>query len=139
MSKKPYDLSKMENELKGASAFFKSPAASESATDHAAPSTGPALSTNEAPHPAAENTDQKPRTNATSSETISRTPVRSVRPVRPVRRQMIRHPFELYQDQVESLRQLAMDDRMRGGAGSMSAMVREVIDRLIDERSNSAD
>ena len=49
---------------------------------------------------------------------------------------MIRHPFELYQDQVEALRQLAANDRMRGGAGSMSAMVRDAIDRLIDEQSN---
>ena len=51
---------------------------------------------------------------------------------------MIRHPFELYQDQVESLRQLAAEDRMRGGAGSMSAMVREAIDHLIDDQSETS-
>ena len=32
MSKKPYDLSKLENELKGASSFFKSPAAAPIST-----------------------------------------------------------------------------------------------------------
>jgi hypothetical protein len=39
-----------------------------------------------------------------------------------------RHSFDVYEDQVEELQQLALDDRMRGGAGSMSAMVREAID-----------
>lgn len=42
-----------------------------------------------------------------------------------------RHAFDIYQDQFESLRQLALEDRMRGGPGSMSAMVREAIDRYI--------
>jgi hypothetical protein len=52
---------------------------------------------------------------------------------------MIRHPFELYQDQVESLRQLAADDRLQGGTGSMSAMVRQAIDRLIDDHASTSD
>jgi len=48
---------------------------------------------------------------------------------------MIRHPFEVYQDQLEDLRHLALEDRMRGGAGSMSLMVREALDRLIAART----
>ncbi len=47
---------------------------------------------------------------------------------------MIRHPFEVYQDQLEDLRQLALEERMRGEIGSMSLMVREALDRLIAER-----
>lgn len=39
-----------------------------------------------------------------------------------------RHAFDIYEDQVEMLKQLALEDRMRGGTGSMSAMVREAID-----------
>jgi hypothetical protein len=39
-----------------------------------------------------------------------------------------RHGFDVYEDQVEALRKLALEDRMRGGVGSMSAMVREAID-----------
>ncbi len=42
-----------------------------------------------------------------------------------------RHAFDIYEDQVESLQQLSLEDRMRGGAGSMSAMVREAIDDYI--------
>ncbi len=35
-----------------------------------------------------------------------------------------RTPFDIYTDQHEDLKQLALEERMRGGAGSMSAMVR---------------
>ena len=42
-----------------------------------------------------------------------------------------RHAFDIYEDQVEVLQQLSLEDRMRGGAGSMSAMVREAIDDFI--------
>jgi hypothetical protein len=47
-----------------------------------------------------------------------------------------RHPFDIYQDQLDSLKQLAFEERMRGGVGSMSAMVREAIDDLIAKRRN---
>lgn len=67
-----------------------------------------------------------------------------VRPVLPVRDAPIasagrrkikpRHPFDIYEDQIEELRKLALEDRMRGGAGSMSAMVRESIDDLIAKK-----
>ncbi len=56
-------------------------------------------------------------------------------PPTPVRRRtMVRHPFEVYQDQVQQLRELALQERMNGGAGSMSKMVRDAIDRMIEER-----
>lgn len=42
-----------------------------------------------------------------------------------------RHGFDVYEDQVEILKQLALEDRMRGGLGSQSAMVREAIDDYI--------
>ena len=45
-----------------------------------------------------------------------------------------RHPFDIYQDQYESLRQLATEERKEGGIGSMSAMVREAIDTYIADR-----
>ena len=47
---------------------------------------------------------------------------------------MKRHSFEIYFDQYDSLVHLAAAERMRGGVGSMSQMVREAIDRLIAER-----
>jgi hypothetical protein len=45
-----------------------------------------------------------------------------------------RHPFDIYHDQYESLQRLALEERKQGGIGSMSAMVREVIDQLIAEK-----
>ncbi len=42
-----------------------------------------------------------------------------------------RHAFDIYEDQVEELQKLSLEDRMRGGTGSMSAMVRGAIDDYI--------
>ncbi len=62
----------------------------------------------------------------------STTPVRPVHPVPPVKRVMkSRHPFDIYQDQYDSLKQMASEERIQGGVGSMSAMVREAIDKFI--------
>lgn len=65
-------------------------------------------------------------------------PVRPVLPVRDApttvtgrRKIKPRHPFDIYEDQDEALRQLAVEDRMRGGTGSMSKMVLEAIDDYI--------
>ncbi len=46
---------------------------------------------------------------------------------------MIRHPFELYMDQLDRLREAAQTERQHGGAGSMSKMVRDAIDRFLAE------
>lgn len=107
MSKQRLDPDKIANELRGASSFFKQPPTP--------------------PERAPETDDPGP-----SPEKSPRTPVR---PVRPARRQMIRHSFELYADQLDRLRELAIEDRQQGGTGSMSKMVRDAIDRLIDEHS----
>ena len=61
---------------------------------------------------------------------------RDVRPVLPgVNSKRImkqRHPFDIYQDQCEAL-QLALEERTQGGAGSMSAMVRQApLDAFIE-------
>jgi len=50
------------------------------------------------------------------------------------KRLIIRHPFELYQDQVEALRQLSVEERKEGGTGSMSRMVRDAIDEYLKEK-----
>src|SRR5690242_5655982 len=57
---------------------------------------------------------------------------REVQVAQPKRRKIKpRHSFDVYEDQVDTLQQLALADRMRGGAGSMSAMVREALDEYI--------
>jgi hypothetical protein len=55
----------------------------------------------------------------------SDTPRRKIKP---------RWPFDIYVDQIEDLRKLSMEERMQGGTGSMSAMVREAIDALIAKK-----
>jgi hypothetical protein len=45
-----------------------------------------------------------------------------------------RHPFDIYQDQYDSLKEMSVDDRKQGGIGSMSAMVREAIDNYISSK-----
>jgi hypothetical protein len=72
------------------------------------------------------------------------TPVPPVPPVLPVRGKdtkpspkrvmKSRHPFDIYEDQYHSLRDLALQERMQGGIGSMSAMVREALDTFIERR-----
>jgi hypothetical protein len=49
-----------------------------------------------------------------------------------------RHPFDIWRDQYESLQQLSLEERKQGGAGSMSAFVREAIDKLLLQRRQSA-
>jgi hypothetical protein len=61
-------------------------------------------------------------------------PVRPVPPVPPKRVMKQRWPVDVYQDQYEALKQLALEERMQGGVGSMNAMVREALDKLIAER-----
>jgi hypothetical protein len=108
MSKERPNPDKFANELAAGSAFFRK-SASPPATE---------------PEPS-----QPPTAEATPKP-------EPVRPVRVVKRQMIRHPFELYMDQLERLRALAEEQRRSGGVGSMSRMVREAIDRYLDEHAS---
>ena len=57
-------------------------------------------------------------------------------PVLPVRgrRTMRRHPFEIYDDQYQTLRTISLEEKLQGGIGSMSAMVRNAIDAFIEKR-----
>ena len=66
-------------------------------------------------------------------------PIRTTQPVRagsdtPRRKIKPRWPFDIYVDQIEDLRKLSMEERMQGGTGSMSAMVREAIDAFIAKK-----
>lgn len=72
-------------------------------------------------------------------------PVPLVPPVRPVppagrNRRAIkqRHPFDIYEDQLESLRALALEERKQGGVGSMSAMVRAALDTFILKKKHAS-
>jgi hypothetical protein len=73
-----------------------------------------------------------PATNNSSQVVPPVLPVRDVPPAAASKRMIRqRHPFDIYADQYDELKQLALEDRMHGGVGSMSAMVREAIDEYI--------
>ncbi|MGH2535619.1 MAG: hypothetical protein ACRDJW_25460 [Thermomicrobiales bacterium] len=117
MTKQRPDPHKMANELAGASAFFKRPQAQP--VPLPAPAEASSTPTVPTPTPTLPSEPVQPRRTART-------------PVRPERRQMIRHPFELYMDQLDSLRERAEAQRRRGEPASMSRMVREAIDRYLD-------
>jgi len=50
------------------------------------------------------------------------------------RRTITRYAFEFYQDQIETLRRVALEDKFNGEKGSMSEMVREAVDLYIAKR-----
>jgi hypothetical protein len=48
-----------------------------------------------------------------------------------------RHPFDVYKDQVKALEKLALEEKLEGGIGSQSAMVREALDDWLQKRKSS--
>ena len=121
------DPNDMLSELSRDSVFFQRavagpPAVPEQATDEPAPTVEPAE-----PSPV-------PPESMVADRGVS--PVPLVPPVRPVRRKRVRHPFDMYEDQLEALRELAANDRRLGGQGSMSEMVREALDQYLPTKSD---
>jgi hypothetical protein len=58
-------------------------------------------------------------------------------PVRPSGRRIItRNSFEIYEDQMASLRHLSLEEKMEGKLGSMSRMVREAIDAYLQKSTS---
>jgi hypothetical protein len=72
-----------------------------------------------------------------SAPPAGRLPVRPS--VRVYKRTITRYSFEFYRDQIESLRELSLEEKQRGEAGSMSAMVREAIDAYLARRHRLED
>jgi hypothetical protein len=59
-------------------------------------------------------------------------------PVRPSGKRIItRNSFEIFEDQMESLRKLSFQEKMEGKLGSMSQMMREAIDDYLKKRSST--
>lgn len=48
-----------------------------------------------------------------------------------------RHPFDIYEDQIEALKKLSIQEQMQGGIGSQSAMVREALDDYLKKTWSS--
>ena len=42
-----------------------------------------------------------------------------------------RYPFDIYEDQLSALKKLSINDKLEGGVGSVSAMIRDAIDSYL--------
>ena len=84
------------------------------------------------PPPTLSPKDQEDKPYSTDGEPPVRTNART-----PVRRQLTRYAFEFYQDQVEELRRISLEDKMQGEKGSMSEMVREAIDKYLAQKKRT--
>ena len=129
--KKQLNIDAITSELTGESAFFPGYKGSVS----------PVVHHEDSPLPPTRKPVTTPLPDPVSPVRVVRDvpPVRAVPPVPPTsppkkRVMKQRHPFDIYQDQYEALQELALEERKQGGVGSMSAMVRESIDKLIAQR-----
>ncbi len=104
--KKQLKVDIITNELRGSSAFF--PRYKKEQAIAPAPQK-PVLSPEAPPE----------RTNARTTERANG------------RRIITRNSFEIYEDQMDTLRERAFQEKRQGKIGSMSAMVREAIDRYL--------
>lgn len=122
MAKKNLNPDGLLNELKGNSAFFpvKQP-------EPIQPKLSPVINGIQSSTPVRD-VPLEPPVRPVPVEPLER----EVRPV-PLKKRFMkpRHPFDIYHDQYDTLKQLAEEERRQGGVGSMSAMVREAIDKFI--------
>src|SRR3954468_5408346 len=106
--KKKLNIEAVSSELRGSSAFFPGYKAG-----------------NDTPAPTA-----KP----TETRTVERSTARTT--VRPNGKRIItRNSFEIYEDQMDLLRERSFQEKRQGKLGSMSAMVRDAIDAFLAKKS----
>jgi hypothetical protein len=79
-----------------------------------------------------------PEVNLLVREPKQQVPERANAPTdqRPIGKRIItRNSFEIYEDQMDSLRKISYKEKMDGELGSMSSMVREAIDNYLQKRT----
>ena len=129
--KKQLNVDQIQSELRGGSAFFPgykggdSPIASSQEDKKA--STEVNATSQSAPAP--ENDSQQEASLRISERENARTPVRLSG-----KRIITRNSFEIYEDQMDALRKLSLQDKMQGKLGSMSQMVRDAIDTYLQQK-----
>jgi len=80
---------------------------------------------------------QKPMRPENQSEQLIPERVNARTPVRPSGKRIItRNSFEIYEDQMDSLRKYSFHEKMEGKLGSMSQMVRDAIDAYLKDRAS---
>lgn len=121
--KKRLDIETISNELKGASLFFQRPPVTPA---ESSPAQLPSSTPEPSDHEASDSKAERPSV-APPARPDSRTPVR---------RRLTRMPFEFYQDQLERLRAISLEEKLKGEKGSMSEMVREAVDHYLADRDS---
>jgi hypothetical protein len=131
--KKQLNVNQIQSELRGASAFFPgyqggdSPTTPSQETEKA--STEDSTTSQIVPDPGKD----KPKENFI--QVPERVNTRT--PVRPNGKRIItRNSFEIYEDQMDSLRKRSLQEKMEGKLGSMSQMVRDAIDTYLDNKAS---
>ena len=120
--KKQLNTDLIGNELREGSAFFRD---FNKRSDSPAPSPAAEITRTLEPQSLAQQPEQPlpERSNARTT-------------VRPNAKRIItRNSFEIYEDQMDSLRELSYRQKREGRVGSMSAMVRDAIDKFLKDKS----
>jgi hypothetical protein len=131
--KKQLNVNQIQSELRGGSAFFPGYKGGDSPTA-TSQETEKAFSVAAATSQVVPKTDKatpKERVTPESERVNARTPVRANG-----KRIITRNSFEIYEDQMDALRKLSLQEKMEGKLGSMSQMVREAIDTYLQKKAS---
>ncbi len=99
----------------------------------------PAIEKPRAPQPETSPLPPSPKENIRKEEPSQSIPerVNARTPVRPNGKRIItRNSFEIYEDQMDALRKLSLQEKMEGKLGSMSQMVRDAIDAFLKAKTS---
>jgi hypothetical protein len=129
---KKLNIEQIQSELRGGSAFFPGYKSGNSPT----PPSEETEKTNVADFTHNESTSVTTNDKPQEAPQVTAERENARTPVRPNGRRIItRNSFEIYEDQMASLRELSLQDKMEGKLGSMSQMVREAIDTYLKQKA----
>jgi hypothetical protein len=120
--KKPFNPAIIENELQD-TGFFRRAKTAEPTPVSPAPV-----------ELMAENRTPERAMTRTGERTVERPPART-----PVRRRARRYSFEIYEDQIERVKRLALEDQLRGGTLNQSEIVRSALDHYLAKTGKSTE
>jgi hypothetical protein len=131
--KKHLNVDQIQSELRGGSAFFPGYKSGDSPTPPSEETEKTSVADFTRNESASVTTNDKPQEapQAIAERENARTPVRPNG-----KRIITRNSFEIYEDQMDSLRKLSLQDKMEGKLGSMSQMVREAIDTYLKQKAS---
>ena len=131
--KKQLNVNQIQSELRGGSAFFPGYKGGDSptATSEETEKTFPREATTSQVVPETDKDIPKESVTQEAERVNARTPVRPNG-----KRIITRNSFEIYEDQMDALRKLSIQEKMEGKLGSMSQMVREAIDTYLQKKAS---